>query len=193
MAAAARAALGASGPGVPAPAPRGRGTHRGVFGTRLAIAQVLARCGWTVNTAFVERLHLDLCPRVAAIGRRGHPLGQGAAGVREQGALVQVEHNGGLPHARLRQPLLVSAVPDGGGAAQGWRPCPPARAAGLTDHGWSRKAGLFCRVPPWLQPQTAYHRLPVDERGVAWLACAQMQGNRGERGVENRLGGFITG
>jgi hypothetical protein len=30
--------------------------HRVVFGTRLAIEQALARCGWTINTAFVERL-----------------------------------------------------------------------------------------------------------------------------------------
>ena len=29
--------------------------HRVVFGTRLAIEQVLARWGWTINTAFVER------------------------------------------------------------------------------------------------------------------------------------------
>jgi hypothetical protein len=29
-------------------------THRVVFGTRLAIEQVLARCGWTINTALVE-------------------------------------------------------------------------------------------------------------------------------------------
>jgi hypothetical protein len=28
--------------------------HRVVFGTRLAIEQVLATCGWTINTAFVE-------------------------------------------------------------------------------------------------------------------------------------------
>src|SRR5215468_10990456 len=29
-------------------------THRVVFGTRLAIEQLLAACGWTINTAFVE-------------------------------------------------------------------------------------------------------------------------------------------
>ena len=29
-------------------------THRVVFGTQLAIEQVLAACGWTINTAFVE-------------------------------------------------------------------------------------------------------------------------------------------
>jgi hypothetical protein len=44
--------------------------HRVVFGTQLAIEQVLAACGWTFNTAFVERLNLDIRQRVAAIGRR---------------------------------------------------------------------------------------------------------------------------
>ncbi len=29
-------------------------THRVVFGTQLAIEEVLARCGWRINTAFVE-------------------------------------------------------------------------------------------------------------------------------------------
>ena len=48
--------------------------HRVVFGTRLAIEQALARCGWTINTAFVERLNLDIRQRVAAIGRRVNTL-----------------------------------------------------------------------------------------------------------------------
>jgi hypothetical protein len=34
------------------------------------------------------------------------------------------------------------------------RPCPPAMAAGLTDHGWSLTEVLLYRVPPWPQPQT---------------------------------------
>ena len=58
--------------------------HRVVFGTRLAVEQVLTRCGWTINTAFVERLNLDIRQRVAAIGRRVNTLCQGEAGVREQ-------------------------------------------------------------------------------------------------------------
>jgi IS1 family transposase len=43
--------------------------HRVVFGTREAVGQVLAACGWQINTAFVERLNLDIRQRVAAIGR----------------------------------------------------------------------------------------------------------------------------
>ena len=67
--------------------------HRVVFGTRLAIEQMLARCGWTINTAFVERLNLDIRQCVAAIGRRVNTLCQGEAGLRDQLALFQVYHN----------------------------------------------------------------------------------------------------
>ncbi len=44
--------------------------HHVVFGTRGTIAQVLAGCGWKINTAFVERLNLDIRQRVAAVGRK---------------------------------------------------------------------------------------------------------------------------
>jgi hypothetical protein len=67
--------------------------HRVVFGTRLAIEQVLASSGWTINTSFVERLNLDIRQRVAAIGRRVNTLCQGEAGLRDQVALFQVYHN----------------------------------------------------------------------------------------------------
>ena len=58
--------------------------HRVVFGTQLAIEQVLVTCGWTINTSFVERLNLDIRQRVAAIGRRVNTLCQGEAGLRDQ-------------------------------------------------------------------------------------------------------------
>ena len=127
--------------------------HRVVFGTRLAIEQVLARCGWTINTAFVERLNLDLRQCVAAIGRRVNTLCQGEAGLRDQLALFQTYHNFVLPHASLRQPLLVPEGTNGRGSAKVWRPCTPAMAAGLTDHVWSLKEVLLYRVPPWPQLQ----------------------------------------
>src|ERR671935_399902 len=104
--------------------------HRVVFGTRLAIEQVLAACGWSMNTAFVERLNLDIRQRVAAIGRRVNTLCQGEAGLRDQLVLFQVYHNFVLPHASLRQSLLIPERTNGHGSAKLWRPCTPAMAAG---------------------------------------------------------------
>src|SRR4029434_4899283 len=45
--------------------------HRVVFGPLEAIQQVLAACGWQIQTAFVERLHLTIRQPAAAVGRGG--------------------------------------------------------------------------------------------------------------------------
>jgi hypothetical protein len=128
--------------------------HRVVCGTQLAIEPLLARGGWTINTAFVERRNLDIRQRVAAIGRRVNTIGQGEAGLGDQVALFQGYHNFVLPHASLRQRLPYPEATNGSGSAKVWRPCTPAMAAGLTDHIWSLKEVLFYRVPPWPQAQT---------------------------------------
>src|SRR5215471_2616975 len=140
--------------------------HRVVFGTQLAIEQVLAACGWTINTAFIKRLNLDIRQCVAAIGRRVNTLCQGEAGLREQLVLFQVYHNFVLPHASLRQALAEPMATHGAGSAKVWRPCTPAMAAGLTDHVWSRKEVLFYRVPPWPQTQTVSNRMRVADHGT---------------------------
>jgi hypothetical protein len=114
----------------------------------------LARWGWTINTAFGERLNLDIRQGVSAVGRRVKTLCQGEAGLRDQLALFQVYHNFVVPHASLRQPLLLPEPTNGKGSARLGRPCTPAMAAGLTDHVWSLKEVWFFRVPPWPQPQT---------------------------------------
>jgi len=44
--------------------------HRVVFGTLDRVKQVLAACGWQINTAFIERLNLSIRQHVAAVGRR---------------------------------------------------------------------------------------------------------------------------
>jgi IS1 family transposase len=129
-------------------------THRVVFGTQLAIEQVLAACGWTINTAFVERLNLDLRQRVAAIGRRVNTLCQGEAGLQQPLVLFQVYHNFVFPHASLRQALAEPLPTNGRGSAKVWRPCTPAMAAGVTDHVWSLREVLLLRVSPWPQAQT---------------------------------------
>ena len=102
--------------------------HRVMFGTQLAIEQILAACGWTINTAFVERLNLDLRQRVAAIGRRVNTLCQGEAGVQDQLALFQVYHPLSCPtpvcarHAPHRwPPTAVAWRRCGGHAHRRWR------------------------------------------------------------------------
>jgi hypothetical protein len=64
--------------------------HRVVFGTMERVTQVLSACGWQINTAFVERLNLDIrqrggCSRPTgqhAMHGRG-PLGTATGGVPE--------------------------------------------------------------------------------------------------------------
>jgi IS1 family transposase len=128
--------------------------HRVVFGTMDRVKQVLAVCGWHINTAFVERLNLDIRQRVAAVGRRVTTLCQGEDGVRQQLVVFQTYHNFCLPHASFRQPLRVPEPTKGRGSTKQWRPWTPAMAAGLTDHVWSLREVLLFRVPPWPQPQT---------------------------------------
>jgi hypothetical protein len=128
--------------------------HRVVFGTQRAIEQVLAACGWHINTSFVERLNLSLRQRVAAVRRRSAMPCKSEDGLGQQLVLCQVYHNFVLPHTSIRQALAAPVAPYGRGSAKVWRPRTPALAAGLTDHVWSLREVLMCRVPPWSQPQT---------------------------------------
>ncbi len=67
--------------------------HRVVFGTLEAVQQVLAACGWQINTAFVERINLSIRQPVAAVGRRVTTLCKGEAGVQQQMVMYQVVSN----------------------------------------------------------------------------------------------------
>src|SRR5262252_1960075 len=126
--------------------------HRVVFGTLEAVQQVLAACGWQINTAFVERLNLSIRQHVAAIGRRVTTLCKGEDGLQQQLALYHVYYNFCLPNASVRLPLPQPEPTHGSGSAKQWRPRTPAMAAGLTDRVWSLREVLLFRVPPWPQP-----------------------------------------
>src|SRR5262249_28080038 len=103
--------------------------RRVVFGTLEAIQQVLAACGWQLQTAFVERLNLTIRQHVAAVGRRVSTLCKGEDGLRQQLALYHVYYNFCLPHASLRVSLPQPLPTNGAGSAKQWRPCTPAMAA----------------------------------------------------------------
>jgi IS1 family transposase len=126
--------------------------HRVVFGTMETVNAVLAPLGWQINTAFVERLNLDIRQRVAAVGRRVTTLCKSEDGVRQQLGLFQGYHNFCLPHASLRVPLAAPEPTKGSGSAKLWQPCTPAMAAGVTNRVWSLREVLMFRVPPWPQP-----------------------------------------
>jgi len=126
--------------------------HRVVFGTLAAVEQVLAACGWQINTAFIERLNLSMRQHVAAIGRRVTTLCQHEDGLRQQLTLYHVYYNFCLPHASLRMPLPQPLPTNGTGSAKTWQPRTPAMAAGLTERVWTLREVLLFRVPPWPQP-----------------------------------------
>ena len=93
--------------------------HRVVFGTLEAVEQVLAPCGWQINTAFVERLNLSIRQHVAAVGRRVSTLCKGEDGLAAAaGAVSMCYYNFCLPHASLRQPLPQPEPTNGTGSAK---------------------------------------------------------------------------
>ncbi len=126
--------------------------HRVVFGTLEAIQQVLAACGWQINTAFMERVNLTIRQHVAAVGRRVTTLCKGEDGLRQQLALYHVYSHFCLPHASLRVPLPQPLPTNGTGSAKTWQLQTPAMAAELTDRVWTLREVLLFRVPPWPQP-----------------------------------------
>jgi hypothetical protein len=128
---------------------------RVVFGTRARGEQRRAACGWQLQTAFVERLHLDSRQRVAAVGRRVNTLCQGEDGLRPQRTVDHAYDNVCLPPASLRQPWRSPEPTNGRGSAKVWRPCTPAMATGVTAHVWSLQEVLRDRIPPWPQPAGA--------------------------------------
>jgi IS1 family transposase len=129
-------------------------SHRVVFGTLEAVQQVLAACGWQINTAFIARVNLSMRQHVAAVGRRVSTLCKGEEGVRQQLVLYQTYHNFCLPHAGLRQALPQPEPTNGNGTAKRWQPRTPAMAAGLTEPVWTLREVLLFRVPPWPQSQS---------------------------------------
>lgn len=128
-------------------------THRVVFGAQETIESILAKHGWKINTALIERLNLEFRQHVAAIGRRVNTLCKHEAGLRQQLALFHTYHNFVLPHASLRMPLPELDTISETGSIKRWQLRTPAMAAGLTDHVWSLREVLLYRVPPWPQTQ----------------------------------------
>jgi len=126
-----------------------------VYGSVAAVKAALARLGWKINTAFIERWNRTLRQHVAALGRRAAGLAKTKKGLRLQTMISWAYYNFCLPHTTLRA-LLPEPVPTkGNGSPKLWQPRTPAMAAGITDHVWKMEELLLFRVPPWRQEMAA--------------------------------------
>jgi IS1 family transposase/transposase-like protein len=125
--------------------------HRIIFGPAATVESLLAQRGWKINTSFGERLNLEFRHQVAATGRRVTTQCTHEAGLRQPLAIFHTSHNCVLPHASLRVPL--PEVIQRTQSVQRGQQRTPAMAAGLTDHVWTLREVLLCRVPPGPQPQ----------------------------------------
>jgi hypothetical protein len=167
--------------------------HRVVCGTLERVKHVLAACGWQINTAFVERLNLTIRQHVAAVGRRVTTLCKHEAGLRQQLMVYQVYDNFCWPHTSLRQPLPQPLQTHGTGSATCWQAQTPAMAAGLTDHVWTLREVLLCRVPPWPQPAPVCTSRggweAAREESLRWRRVSVWPASSASPGLKGPLGG----
>ncbi len=122
--------------------------RRMIYGSLERTKAILARHGWQINTAFIERFNLTFRHHVPALGRRVNTLAKTEEGLRRQCLLAQAYYNFTLPHRSLR--LAVT-----GSSTRKWQPRTPAMAAGATDRILSLEELLRFRVPPWPQEAVA--------------------------------------
>ena len=145
------------------------------------------------DVAFVERLNLSLRQRVAPIRRRSASPCKGAEGLRHPLVLFQVYHNFGLPHASVRQALAEPMATNGSGSAKMWAAADTGDGSGVDRPYLVAQRGL---VLPGAAVASATDDLKQDigsGSGCRAVQCAQRQVNRGERGVQNRFVGLMTG
>lgn len=132
-------------------------THRVVYGSLEQVTAILSQSGvgQVINTAFIERLNLNIRQHVAALGRKVISLAKSDSGLNNQLALRQGYYNFCLPHSALRIPLPEPQPTKGNGSPKKWQLRTPGMAAGVTDRMWRMEELLLFRVPSWRQPITA--------------------------------------
>ena len=122
-------------------------TRRVVRGTVSAVRARLratqGRAEAVINTAYIERLNATFRAHLAVLVRRTRAAARQAATLEAGMWLVGSCYNFCWPQDSLRQ-RRGAADPPGGT----WVERTPAQAAGLTDHCWSVRELLSCKVPP---------------------------------------------
>jgi IS1 family transposase len=99
--------------------------------------------GAALNTAFIERFNGTMRERLANLTRRCRHAASRLETLEAGMDLIGCPYNFCWPHHELSKPHHAG------------QPCTPAMASGVTDHIWSVRALLECRlVPtPWVEPR----------------------------------------
>lgn len=121
---------------------------QGAAETAMALL-VASQGGKQLNTAFIERLNATFRERLASLTRRCRHAAHKVSRLQAGMWLVGCTYNFCWPHHELSRRAAKSQ------GSRGEVPITPAMASGLTDHIWSVRELLACRVPPpaWVAPK----------------------------------------
>src|SRR5437588_2845466 len=118
------------------------------------------RAGIVLNTAFIERLNATFRQREARLTRRSRHAARTLKALETGMYLIGCSYNFCFPHHELSKTKHVGS------------PCTPAMAAGLTDHVWSIRELLSCRIAPlpWVSPaKRGRPKKPVESTNSAGI------------------------
>jgi IS1 family transposase/transposase-like protein len=113
-----------------------------IFGSLTRLNETLEPLGWTINTAFVERLNLTIRHLVPGLGRRVNTLLHSPQSLARQVCLAQTYYNFCQPAGSLQIAPTQDTV------AQSRT---PAMAIGITSHVWTLQEVLRFKPPPFPQ------------------------------------------
>jgi IS1 family transposase len=120
------------------------------LGTEDALKAALQRLGLSgrLNTAFIERVNLNVRHGVAALARRTWATAQQSPQLLANLEWWRAYYHFVRPHEALRVALMQPRERGGKRLAQRYRQRTPAMAAGRTNRRWTAREVLSCPLPP---------------------------------------------
>ncbi len=126
-----------------------RVTHVMRLGTLENLASALQGLGFSgrLNTAYIERVNLTVRHGVAALARRTWATAQQSPHLLAHLEWWRAYYHFVRPHESLRMALVQPRERGGKRAAQRYRQCTPAMAAGRANRRWTAREVLTCPLP----------------------------------------------
>ncbi|MBL7184376.1 MAG: helix-turn-helix domain-containing protein [Anaerolineae bacterium] len=118
-----------------------------IYGCKENVLARLTSLGQTINTSYVERMNLTLRQLTSRLHRKTLCFSKKREYLEYHLHLVLAYYHFTLHHSSLRVQLSEPIPTRGSGSLKKWEQRTPAMAADLTDHKWSMKELLMCRVP----------------------------------------------